>query len=128
MLNKVNKEDFKEFEKCEKLGVVATVDKIGDPHISLLTTLMAADEKTMVVGQFSQGISKENMLNKSKSGFAIVTLDMKLWTGLIDWKYMQTEGEIYEKYNNMKMWRFNTYFGIEKVYYGDLVEISEKNL
>lgn len=126
MAKTVKAEYIKDFEKSEKLGIVSTIDESGDPHITLLTTLMAADEKTMVVGQFTQGISKKNMLERSKSGFAIVSLDMKFWTGLVDWKFVKTEGEEYVRYNNMQMWRFNTYFGIDRVYYGDLVEISDK--
>lgn len=122
----VKSEDIKAFDKTEKLGLIATVDKSGDPHLSLITTLMAKDEKTMIAGQFAQGISKENMLARPKSGFAIVTLDKKFWTGFVKWTHMLTEGEEYIRYNNMPMWRFNTYFGIEKVFYGDLVGISDK--
>ncbi len=126
MAKTVKKEYFEDFEKCEKLAVVATIDDLGDPHMSLLTTLMAADERTMTVGQFTQGISKANMAKRPKSGFAIVSLDQKLWTGFVNWKDVKTEGDIYIKYNNMQMWRFNTYFGIEKVHYGDLVSITDK--
>lgn len=122
----VDPNDFKVFEKTEKMALVSTIDDEGDPHISLLTTLMAKDEKTMVVGQFMQGISKENMLKRPKSGFAIISLDMNFWTGLVDWYDVKTEGDEYIKYNNMQMWRFNTYFGIEKVHYGKLVGISDK--
>lgn len=126
MSDTVKKEYIKEFEKTEKLGLIATVEECGDPHISLLTTVMAADEKTMVVGQFSQGLSKQNMMARPKTGFAIISLDMNMWTGAFNWREVKTEGPEYVKYNNMQMWRFNTYFGIEKVHYGDLVEISDK--
>lgn len=126
MSGTVKKEYIKEFEKTEKLGLIATVEECGDPHISLLTTVMAADEKTMVVGQFSQGRSKQNMMARPKTGFAIISLDMNMWRGTFNWREVKTEGPEYVKYNNMQMWRFNTYFGIEKVHYGDLVEISDK--
>ena len=121
------KEDMKEFEKSEILGVVSTIDADGYPRVTLLTTLMAKDEKTLVMGQFTKGISKENMLIRPKSGFAFVTMKMDFWHGLVNWRdKFATEGPEYVKYNNMQMWRFNTYFGIEKVYYGDLVGISDK--
>ncbi len=118
---------MKAFEKSEILGLVASVDDSGDPRITLLTTLMAIDEKTLVMGKFIQGISKQNIVVRPKSGFAFVTLDMDFWHGLTDWSpEVKTEGPEYVKYNNMQMWRFNTYFGIEKVYYSRLKEISEK--
>ncbi len=126
MATTVKQEYIKAFEKTEKLGLVATIDDRGDPHISLLTTLMAADEKRMVVGQFSQGLSKKNMAERHKTGFAIMGLDMSFWTGRMDWTGKATEGEEYVRYNQMQMWRFNTYFGIDTVHYFDLKDISEK--
>lgn len=128
MQNKVNAEDMKVFEKTEILGLVASIDKDGDPRVTLLTTLMAVDEKTLVMGKFTKGISKQNIVERPKSGFAFVTLDMDFWHGLTDWRNeYKTEGPEYVKYNNMQMWRFNTYFGIDSVYYSDLKEISEKS-
>lgn len=126
MNKKMNPNDFKTFEKSEKLAILATVGSDGDPHLSLITTLMAKDENTLVAGQFSQGLSKINMVERHKSGFAFLTLDMCLWTGYCDWYDVKTEGEEYVGYNNMRMWRFNTYFGIGKVHYAHLKEISEK--
>ena len=57
----IGNEEFKIFEKSEKLGVVGTIDEQGDPHLSLLTTIMAKSESEMVVGQFTKGFSKINM-------------------------------------------------------------------
>ena len=122
----INEADKKIFEKSEKLGVVATIDEQGDPHLSLLTTIMAKSDDEMVVGEFTKGISKLNMKERNKCGFAIMGLDMNFWTGTMSWKDVKTEGEEFVKYNNMQMWRFNTYFGIGKVHYFDLKEISEK--
>lgn len=126
MADIIKKEDFAVFEKSEKLGIVATVDDIGDPHLSLLTTIMANGEKEMVVGEFTKGISKENFKVRPKCGFAIMGLDMNFWTGTMSYTGTKTEGEEFVKYNNMAMWRFNTYFGINKVHYFDLNSIDEK--
>ena len=126
MNEKINPNDFKAFEKSEKLAILGTLGADGDPHLSLITTLIAKDENTMVAGQFSQGLSKVNMIERHKSGFVILTLDMSLWTGFCDWYDTKTEGDEYVRYNNMQMWRFNTYFGIGKVHYAHLKSISEK--
>ena len=125
-MNRIDQEDFKVFEKSEKLGVVGTIDDRGDPHLSLLTTIMAKSDTEMVVGEFTKGLSKGYMQERHKCGFAIMGLDMNFWTGTMDWKDVKTEGDEFVKYNNMQMWRFNTYFGIYKVHYFDLADISEK--
>ena len=126
MSNIVSEEYFKIFEKSEKLGVVGTVDDVGDPHLTLLTTIMAKSATEMVVGQFTKGLSKEYMKVRPKCGFIIMGLDLNFWTGKINWTGLKTEGEEFVKYNNMQMWRFNTYFGIDVVHYFDLVDISAK--
>lgn len=125
-MNVITQEDYKIFEKSEKLGVVGTIDDCGDPHLSLLTTIMAKGDKEMVVGQFTKGLSKGYMQERNKCGFAIMGLDMNFWTGTMNWKDVKDEGEEFVKYNNMQMWRYNTYFGIYKVHYFDLAHISEK--
>lgn len=125
-MNKIRKEDFPIFEKSEKLGIVATIDDVGDPHLSLLTTIMAKSETEMVVGEFTKGLSKTYMQHRNKCGFAIMGLNTNFWNGTMVWKDIKTEGEEFVKYNNMQMWRFNTYFGIGKVHYFDLVNISEE--
>ncbi|MBR1747404.1 MAG: hypothetical protein IJ735_04255 [Clostridia bacterium] len=125
-MNKIGEEEYKIFEKSEKLGVVGTIDDQGDPHLSLLTTIMAKGESEMVIGQFTEGLSKRFMTVRPKCGFVIMGLDMNFWTGKMDWKDVKTEGEEFVKYNNMQMWRFNTYFGIGKVHYFDLAEISDR--
>lgn len=125
-MNKINQEDYKVFEKSEKLGVVGTIDDRGDPHLSLLTTIMAKGDSEMVVGEFTRGLSKGYMQERNKCGFAIMGLDLNFWTGTMDWKEVRDEGDEFVKYNNMQMWRFNTYFGIYKVHYFDLADISEK--
>ena len=126
MRKTINEEEYKFFEKSEKLGVVGTVDDQGDPHLTLLTTIMAKGDREMVVGVFTKGLSKENMQKRNKCGFIIMGLDMHFWTGIMTWKDVKTEGEEFVKYNNMQMWRFNTYFGISKVNYFDLNGISDK--
>ena len=124
----IREEEFKIFEKSEKLGAVGTIDDVGDPHISLLTTIMAKSETEMVVGQFTKGLSKQYMAERNKCGFVIMGLDMNFWTGRMIWKDVKTEGDEFVKYNNMQMWRFNTYFGINRVHYFDLVDISDKRV
>jgi len=116
--------DMKAFEPSEKVGIIATVTPGGLPHISLLTSVMAAAPDRLMVGEFCKGLSKSYMQQTKKIGFAVLTLDKKLWRGKALWTHLMNEGPEYEIYNKQPMFRYNTYFGINTVHYFDLVETS----
>jgi hypothetical protein len=124
MKNNFTEADMKVFEPAEKLGIIATVNEEGLPHMTLLTSVMAAKPDQLIVGEFCQGKSKEYMQRTAKIGFAILTLDKKLWRGKAQWTHFKKEGPEYEIYNNQPMFRYNTYFGINTVHYFDLKETT----
>jgi hypothetical protein len=53
-----------------------------------------------------------------------MTLDKKMWRGKAKWTHLKKEGPEYEIYNNIPMFRYNTYFGVNTVHYLDVIEIS----
>ena len=124
MKNNFTEAEMKAFEPAEKLGIIATITPEGLPHMSLLTSVMAAKPDQLTVGEFCQGKSKEYMQQNAKIGFAILTLDKKLWRGKAHWTHLKKEGREYEIYNNQPMFRYNTYFGINTVHYFDLKETT----
>jgi hypothetical protein len=124
MKNNFTEADMKVFEPAEKLGIIATVNEEVLPHMTLLTSVMAAKPDQLIVGEFCQGKSKEYMQRTAKIGFAILTLDKKLWRGKAQWTHFKKEGPEYEIYNNQPMFRYNTYFGINTVHYFDLKETT----
>ena len=124
MRNSFTEAEIKAFAPSEKLGIIATVSPEGMPHMTLLTSVMAAKSNQLIVGEFCQGKSKEYMQRNAKIGFAILTLDKKLWRGKAKWTHEKKEGPEYEIYNNQPMFRYNTYFGINTVHYLDLQETS----
>lgn len=117
--------DMKAFEPSEKVGMIATVTPDGLPHMSLLTSIMAATSNQLTMGEFCKGRSKEYIQQNPKIGFAILTLTKKLWRGKAVWTHFKQEGPEYEIYNNQPMYRYNTYFGINTVHYFDLKETTE---
>jgi hypothetical protein len=48
-----------------------------------------------------------------------------MWRGKAKWTHLKKEGPEYERYNEIPMFRYNTYFGINTVHYLDLIETSE---
>jgi len=122
--NNFSEADMKAFEPAEKVGIIATVTLEGLPHMSLLTSVMAAKPDQLTVGEFCQGLSKEYMQKTTKTGFAVLTMDKKLWRGKALWTHLKKEGREYEIYNNQPMFRYNTYFGINTVHYLDVKETT----
>lgn len=114
--------DMKQFEPEAKVGLIATVNPEGLPHITLITALQAKTPEKLIWGQFSEGQSKRNVKINPKTGFLIMTLDRSLWRGRALWTHQMTHGEDYEMFNNKPMFRYNAYFGIHTVHYMDLIE------
>lgn len=123
--NRFSESDMKAFAPSEKVGIIATVTPEGLPHMSLLTSVMASTPTQLTIGEFSTGVSKAYLQQTRKTGFAIVTLDKKLWRGKALWTHLKKEGPEYEVYNQQPMFRYNTYFGINTVHYLDLKETTK---
>ena len=119
-------EDIEAFKPESKVGLLATVNEAGLPHLTLITTLQANGPEEVIWGQFTEGKSKENVLKNSKTGFLIMTLDKNLWRGKAVWRESKKEGSEYIYFNKLPMWRYNSYFGLHTIHYMDLVETTEK--
>jgi hypothetical protein len=118
--------DMGAFEAEAKVGLLATVNPEGLPHISLIASMQAKDPTQLIWGQFSEGRSKVHVRQNPHVGFLIMTLDRNLWRGKALWTHGETEGEDYEMYNQKPMFRYNAYFGIHTVHFMDLVETYGK--
>ena len=119
-------EDIDAFKPESKVGLLATINENGLPHITLITTVQANGPEEIVWGQFTEGKSKENILKNHNTGFLIMTLDKNLWRGKAVWRESKKEGPEYVYFNKLPMWRYNSYFGLHTIHYMDLVETTEK--
>ena len=113
---------MKAFEPAEKIGLVACVNPDGHIHLTLITSIMACRPDQLTLGQFCMGLSKWYMQLNPQVGFLIMTMDKRLWRGKARWTHKKTDGPEYEIYNDIPMFRYNAYFGINTVHYLDLVE------
>ena len=111
-------------QKAEKIGLVASINPEGLPHISLITSIMAPRPNQLTLGQFCKGLSKQYIQENNHITFLIMTMDKKMWRGRAKWTHLKKEGPEYERYNEIPMFRYNTYFGINTVHYLDLIETS----
>lgn len=128
MYQKMNEAHIKAFSGSVKIGLVATIDEKGGPHLSVLSTLQGKDESTLMFGKFVEGSSKDFLLKRPKAGFLIMNPQKEFWYGSMEFDHTLKEGDDYVMYNNQPLYRYNTYFGINTVYYLKLREISDKNI
>ncbi len=124
MRTSFTEEEMKAFEPAEKIGLVACINEEGLPHISLITSIMASKPDQLTLGQFCKGLSKRFIQKSREVAFLILTMDKRMWRGRARWTHLKTEGPEYERYNDIPMFRYNTYFGINTVHYLDLIETS----
>lgn len=124
MKTSLSPEDIKAFEPAEKVGLVASVNPEGLPHISLITSIQGNSPTQLTLGEFCKGKSKGFIQQKPDIGFLVMTLDKKMWQGKARWTHLKKDGPEFERYNDIPMFRYNTYFGINTVHYLDLIEIS----
>ena len=114
-------EDMNAFEPEAKVGLLATVNAEGLPHITLITTIRACSPERLMWGQFSEGRSKVNVRDNPKTGFLVLTMDKRLWRGRALWTHTENAGADFDLYNHLPMFRYNAYFGIHTVHYMNLV-------
>ena len=126
-MKKINVErDAKDFASPYKVALIATHDEEKDVHNTHLSSLMNRGDDEMVVGEIVKGLSKQFFHERPRAGFLIMNLAREFWTGTMDFSDKKTEGPEYITFNEMTLFRFNTYFGVHTVHYAELREISEK--
>jgi len=114
--------DLAAFEPTAKVGLLATVNPAGLPHISLITSIQAKSTTQLMWGQFTEGLSKQHVRENPRTAFLILTMDRRLWRGKANYTHAVKEGDDYVIFNSKPMFRYNAYFGIHTVHYMDLVE------
>lgn len=124
MLDKIRKEDIEKLAVASKIGLISTVSPEGMPHITLISSVQAKNQNQIIWGQFTHGMSKIYLRDNKKTGFFAINLEKKWWRGRAIHKEIKDTGEDFEMYNNQPLFRYNSYFGIGKVHYMDLVDYS----
>ncbi|MCP4689590.1 MAG: hypothetical protein GY859_16170 [Desulfobacterales bacterium] len=120
-----SQDDIRKMEPLEKLGLYATVNPDGLPHVTFINSLMARDARSMTFGQFVRGESKWYMQKNPKIAFFIFSPHAKrMWVGKATWSHKKEDGPELERYKEMPMQRYNSYFPINVVHYLDLVETT----
>lgn len=126
MAKRISEEARKCFDADNKIGLIAVEDDAGYPHITMISTLAAKNDREIMFGQFCEGISKQSIVKRPNIGFLMLSLDKEIWRGKAAYTGTAVTGPEFDMFNNKPLFRYNSYFGIGRVYYLDLAEISEK--
>lgn len=123
-MNLFTEQDIHDLDVELKVGLLATVNPQGEPHLTMLSSIRPYTPDKLVWGQFTEGFSKEYILKNPQCGFLIMSLDKQLWMGKARYTHKSRQGPEMENYNNLAMFRYNAYFGVHTAYYMDLISQS----
>jgi nitroimidazol reductase NimA-like FMN-containing flavoprotein (pyridoxamine 5'-phosphate oxidase superfamily) len=120
MKNAFTPQIAEKLDNDNKIGLLAIIGDDGYPHMVFINTITALDEKTLAWGQFIQGLSKRLLPEKKNAAFLAVTQEMDVFRGKAIYNHEEKTGEIFERFNMKPLFRYNSYFGIEKAHLMDL--------
>jgi hypothetical protein len=123
-MNKISDAQQKMLESDSKIGLLVTGDDDGYPHITFISSLQSLGDKQMTFGKFCEGLSKKNIADRPGIGFLALNGDMDFLRGSARYTHTANTGEVFDRYNAKPMFRYNTYFGFNTIYFMDLEDIT----
>ena len=107
-----------------KVALLGTLDDEGCPHLTFLSSLQGLGEDKLTFGQFCVGLSKEFLLQRPECAFLALSADMRWLRGAARFTHTAKTGPEFDMYNNKPLFRYNAYFGVNTVWYLDLLGIT----
>ena len=107
-----------------KVALLGTIDDEGCPHLTFLSSLQSLGEDKITFGQFCVGLSKEFLLQRPACAFLALSADMRWLRGRACFTHTAKTGPEFDMYNNKPLFRYNAYFGVNTVWYLDLLGIT----
>jgi len=107
-----------------KVGVLATEDESGYPHLSFISSIQALGDRALTFGQFSAGLSKRFIMDRPRVGFLVLSADRRYLSGNATYTHSANTGREFDLYNNKPLFRYNSYMGFYRVFYLNLDRIG----
>ena len=107
-----------------KVGVLATEDESGWPHLSFISSIQSLGADKLTFGQFSAGLSKRFIVARPHAGFLVLSADKRTLAGSAVYTHSETTGPEFDLYNNKPLFRYNSYMGFYRIFYLDLERVS----
>lgn len=125
MQNKIDAKTVEMLKNDSKIGVLATMDDDGYPHLTFISSLMALGDDQIIWGKFCEGMSKKLICKRPDVQFLALNADMDFVRGSARFTHTETTGEEYDLFNNKPLFQYNSYFGFSKIFYMDLLNITD---
>jgi len=122
--DRIDAESVRMMDNDSKIGVLATADESGYPHLSFISSIQALGDDRLTFGQFCAGLSKRFIEERPKVGFLVVSADRRYLSGSAVFTHSANTGAEFDLYNNKPLFRYNSYMGFYRVFYLDLTRIS----
>jgi len=124
-MNNIISEDARDLLALDsKVALLGTTDDEGCPHLTFLSSLQGLGEDKITFGQFCVGLSKQFLPQRPDCAFLALTADMRWLRGSARYTHTAQTGPEFDMYNNKPLFRYNAYFGINTVWYLDLLGIT----
>jgi hypothetical protein len=123
-MNLIDEKTAKLMKPDSKIGILVTEDDAGYPHMTFISSIQSLDTDKITFGKFSVGVSKDNLEKRPDVAFLVLTADMQWVRGNATYTHNENTGPEFDEYNNKPLFRYNTYFGFDHVYYLNLRQIS----
>ena len=108
-----------------KVGLLGTTDDEGCPHLTFLSSLHGLGENRVIFGQFCTGLGKDFLRRRPDCAFLALSADMRWVRGSARFVSTSKTGPEFDMYNNKPLFRYNAYFGVNTVWYLDLLGIAD---
>ena len=110
--------------KTSKVALLGTTDDEGCPHLTFLSSIQGLGEDKLTFGQFCVGRSKQFLPQRPDCAFLALSADMRWLRGRARFTHTAKTGPEFDMYNNKPLFRYNAYFGVNTVWYLDLLGIT----
>lgn len=108
--------DFSIFDDEKTLDFIATVNADNSPHITVFSSVMKYDERTLMFGEYCRGVSKSNLTRNRKAAIFALSSDKRFVRGRLQWREKRNAGPEHELFNNIPRFRYNATYGYEWVH------------
>lgn len=125
--NTADEASIRMMECDSKVGVLATEDESGYPHLSFISSIQTLGDHSLTFGQFSAGLSKQFIMDRPRVGFLALSADKRYLTGNATYTHSANTGKEFDEYNNKPLFRYNSYMGFYRVFYLNLDRITTLN-
>lgn len=91
---------------------LATLDAEGIPNVVPIISLDAADEKTLIFGEFMMWKTKRNLEVNPRVAAAVLTPELQGWVVKGDFIEFQRTGPHFDRIMSKSLFRYNAYTGV----------------